>query len=174
MVGNYQNAYLDQLINLAEDAVFDGNYTQAKRLLDNGLAFEPGYAKLHYTYAWMYHYHQVDEPMAERHYKLTLWFDAHNSDALEELTELFLKRKQYGELMKMMLEAEKLEHVDKVFVYRTIGGVAERKNNYSEAIWYYRKALIDSMDNDDVSELKQNIKRAKLKRFKTQFRFASL
>ena len=66
---------IEQLIYLAEDAIDDGDYEYAKRLLMSAVYDEPGYFRLHYTLAWMYHYYQVNEDLAERHYLATVHFE---------------------------------------------------------------------------------------------------
>ncbi len=81
---------IEYLISLAEDAVFDADYNQASRLLYNALYDEPGYAKLHYTLAWMYHYYQFNEEKAIRHYELSLYFDPTGDYAYRQLVELLI------------------------------------------------------------------------------------
>ncbi len=61
---------IDILVDLAVDAVLTADYHTAKRLLDAGLYEEPGYARIHGTLAWMYHYFRTNTDMAELHY---LW-----------------------------------------------------------------------------------------------------
>lgn len=47
-----------------------------------------------------------------------------------------------------------------------LGKAAEVEGEFSEALSFYRKALVFCIDNDYSKELKQNIKRTKFKRFK--------
>jgi tetratricopeptide (TPR) repeat protein len=162
---------IEQLIRIAEDAVYDGDCHQAFKLIHSALLDEPGYPKLHYTLAWIYHYHQVNESLAERHYQLTLYFDPEYADAYRALTDLYFKKKKYEEVIGLMEKAQEVEQLDKDFIYMTLGKVEEKRSNFSDAIHFYRKALMNSVDNEDTKELRQNIKRAKLKRLKTMWRF---
>ncbi len=160
---------IEQLIILAEDAVFDGNYTQAKNLLDSGLMDEPGYPKLHYTLAWMYHYYQINLALAERHYLLTIYFDKAYFDAYEELTSLYLEERKYKRLVDLMEKAGNVKRMDQEFVLTTLGQLAERQGRFGDAIHFYKKAMMHCMDNYNAKELKQHVKRTRFKRFKMIF-----
>ncbi len=70
-----------------------------------------------------------------------------------------------------MLKAENAGHLDKDFIFETLGHLAEKQGNFGLAIRNYRKALMHSMDNNASKELKQNIKRTKFKKFKTNWRW---
>lgn len=162
---------IEYVITLAEDAVYDGDYNQASRLLHNALCDEPGYAKLHYTLAWMYHYYQFNEPKAVRHYELTLYFDPTCDHAFRQLVELLMDKKRYEAVKAQLTKAEKECHIEKDFIYEELGHLAEKQGDYRAAIGYYRKALMHSMDNSASKELKQNIKRTRFKKFKTDWRW---
>lgn len=162
---------IEYIISLAEDAVYEGDYHQAGKLLHNALYDEPGYAKLHYTLAWMYHYYQFNENKAVRHYELSLYFDPTCDDAFKELIALLLDKKRYGAAKDQLTKAENSGHIEKDFIYESLGHLAEKQGDYSAAIAYYRKALMHSMDNYTSNELKQNIKRTRFKKFKTTWRW---
>ncbi len=162
---------IDYLISLAEDAVFEGDYNQASRLLYNALYDEPGYAKLHYTLAWMYHYYQFNEVKAVRHYELSLYFDPTCDYAYRQLVELLMDKKRYEAVNNILLKAENAGHLDKDFIFEILGHLAEKQGDFGLAIRNYRKALMHSMDNNASKELKQNIKRTKFKKFKTYWRW---
>ena len=147
---------LEELIKIAEQEIYAGNYNQANQLLESGLMDEPGYAKLHYTLGWMNHFHTDNKALAERHYQLTIHFDPEFKDAYEYLSDLYYDHKKLVGLKLLMAKAEKVSEIEKDFVYSILGKVAEAEGNYSEALRYYKKALIHCMDNDDSKELKQN------------------
>lgn len=160
---------LEHLIYLAEDAIYECDYEHAKKLLISAVYDEPGYYKLHYTLAWMYHYHQVNENLAERHYQATIHFEPGFLDAYRELSALYFKRKKYNELQILMDRASISSDIPKEFVYETRGSIQERMGNYKNAIFNYKKALMYYMDNDDLHETRKTIKRVKWKRFKSRF-----
>lgn len=161
---------LEELINIAEQTVYSGNPHQAIKLLKTGLNDEPGYPRLHFTMAWIYHYYLEDKAMAERHYQLAIYFDVEYKDAYEYLAELYYTNKKLKGLKLLMKKAGEAPEIEKDFVYSMLGKVAETEGNFAEALRCYRKALNSCMDNSDAKELKQNIKRTKLKRFKNSWK----
>ncbi|MBL3658903.1 hypothetical protein [Fulvivirga sediminis] len=168
---NIYDQYIEDLIPFAEDAIYEGDYHLAHKLLMSGLTDEPGYPKLHYTMGWMYHYYQVNEAMAERHYQLAIYFDASYVEAYENLADLYWAKRKYQPLTQLMLKAEKCEEIDKDYVYSVLGKIAETQCEYRKAIGYYRKALMSSVDNHTTKELKQDIKRTRIKKFKNNWKW---
>lgn len=162
---------IEYLIDLAVEAVHEGDYLRARKLIDSGLMQEPGYPKLHSTLAWMYHYYQEDKEQAERHYLLAIYFDPENEYAWNGLIELALAHKKYDLLKERLLKARENHQLDEELVYGTLGKIAERQNRFAEAMVYYRKALMVSTDNDQSDELKKDVKRTRRKRFKTLFKW---
>ena len=165
-----KNDSLEILIRLAEDAIYDGDCIQAERLLKSGLLEEPGYARLHYTLGWMYNYHLEDNSKAENHYLWAIYFDPLYEDAYRELAFLYFDNREYKALKALMNKLIKKDAPGKVNAYNMLGKVAEAEAEFSIALKYYRKALMDCLNNDFSVELKQNIKRIKFKRFKTRFK----
>ena len=162
--------YIETVIQLAEDYMRDGDSQKAKLMLENALMEEPGYPKLHYTMGWLYEDYLVDQIMAERHYGLAIKFDPGYRDPYLYLTDLYLKRKQYNELRRVLNGAFNYDEIEDSFIYENLGKVEEAEGNYRTAIQFYKKALFHSMNNQQVKELKQNIKRSRFKRIKLSWK----
>ena len=163
---NTYDEQIEQLIYLAEDAIYDCDYEYAKRLLMSAVYDEPGYFRLHYTLAWMYHYHQINEELAERHYQATVYFEPGFFNAYRELTELYLKRRKFEALEKLMDKAIACPEIPKDYVFETLGKIEERRGDFKAAILHYKRAQIHCMNNDYLRELKQTVRRVKFKQLK--------
>ncbi len=161
---------LEDLINIAEDEVFEGNYQQAYNLLQSGLYEEPGYPKLHYTLAWLFNYYSINKLRAERHYILTIKFDPEYEAAYSDLVDIHIDAKRYKYAKAILIRALTVESLDHVALHKKLGVVYEKLGDYVNAIREYRKAMMESTDNDDSAELKKDVKRIRMKRFKTIFR----
>lgn len=148
----------------------EGNCEQGKRLLESGLYDEPGYAKLHNTLGWMYQYYQMNVDLAIRHYELAIYFDAENDSAYRNLAYLLFNEKRYKEATDLLVRALATKSVDKAYVYERLGTLSEKRENYQEAMDFYQKALMECIDNEEITEIKQNIKRTRMKRFKTRLK----
>lgn len=88
----------------------------------------------------MYHYYQFNESKAVRHYELTLYFDPTCDYAFSQLVELLMDKKRYEEVKAQLTKVENAGHLEKDFIYETLGHVAEKLADYRGAIGYYRKA----------------------------------
>jgi tetratricopeptide (TPR) repeat protein len=157
---------IEELIALAEQEVYAGNFHQAIKLLQNALYDEPGYAKLHYTLGWVFNYYLEDTISAVRHYRMAVYFDCTYKSAYIELAEILFEERRMKEVKNLMAKAKRVQGLDKTFIYATLGKVAEQQQSFAEALGCYRRAVVNCMDNDRLMELKQTIKRTKLKRFK--------
>lgn len=161
----YQES-IEQIINWAEDALYDGDLVYARKLLYSALEDEPGYARLHFTIGWMYHYYYQNYNQAEHYYKWAIHFDSRYADAFVELNRLYNKLGWYGKVITLMKKAAEIESIDQEYINCNLAIALERKGHFQEALRYYRKALMCSLDVDSSKELRQHIKRAKLKKLK--------
>lgn len=161
---------IEQVIALAEDAIMEGDCQNGKRMLENVLYDEPGYAKVHATLAWMYRFYQTDEKQAIRFYELALFFEPDNSDHFENLADFYLDKRMFERLERLLLRGLNQDEMAKEFIFENLGRIREKEGRFAEAISFYRKALVHCMDNDEMQELKQTIKRTKFKRFKNRIK----
>lgn len=161
---------IEQLIGIAEDAIHDGEYQKARQLIHTALCDEPGYPKLHATLAWMYHYHNEDHDLAERHYSLAIYFDPDYEYAWGGLTELLMAQKRYTLLSSKLLMARENPRLDQEFILHSLGQLAERQRYFKEAMVFYKQALMECTDNDSSAELRKDVKRTRMKWFKTIFK----
>lgn len=162
--------YIENVIQLAEDAIYDGRYDEAKKWLESGLMEEPGYPKLHAKMGSLYHYNFDNKALAEKHYHLAVKFNPQFQEVYEDLAQLYLDHKKYVGLKALMLKALKNDGIDKAFVFENLGKVTESEGDYKKAINYYKKALFEALDNYDADELKKHIKRNKYKRIKLRWK----
>lgn len=163
---NMYDEGLEQLIQIATDAIFDNDYNKGRSLLENGLLEEPGYPKLHYTLGWFYHYYHENPVLAKRHYELAILFDQNYQEAFEELVELCKSQKQYDCINHYMAKARASTKIGIDYIFETQGRVAESIGEFREAQKFYRLAIQNSMDNNQTTELRKTLKRCRFKRIR--------
>ncbi len=156
--------YIENLIQLAEEAIDDCNYQQAKDLLESGLAEEPGYPKLHASMGRLFHYDLENPAMAEKHYHLAIHFKPDYQGVYEDLAWLYIKHKKYIGLEHWMKKARKVKGLNKCMIYENLGKVAEEKEDFKKALKLFKKGLLKSLNDHDASRLKKHIKRNKYKK----------
>lgn len=156
--------YIENVIQLAEEAIYEDKYDEAEKLLKSGLLEEPGYAKLHFKLGDLYQYNLQHKAQAERFYQLAIHFNPKYQEAYEELVALYLEHNKFKGIEIWMRKAERVKELNKAFVYENLGKVSEKKKRYKHALVMFKKALMESLDNHQTSELKKHIKRIKYKR----------
>jgi len=159
-----RNEELEYLINLAEEEIFDGNLEKGQNLLMTGLADEPGYARLHYAMAWLFHEYKEHVDLAIRHYELVLHFDVAYRQAYFALVPLCWEKQDFEKLKQLLRLAEQ-QVIDNDFVFEQLGKVAEKEDQLKLASGHYRKALMHSISNDRTRSLKGDLRRCNYKRF---------
>ena len=167
---NMYDEYIENVIQLVDDALRESRIEEAKRLLEGALMEEPGYAKLHAKLGDLYYYETENLAMAENHYHLAIRFYPKYQEVYRDLADMYLDHRKFDGLKKLMTKALDVEGIDQAFVYEKLGQAAEAQGQYKEAIEFYRKGLFASLDNTDASELKKHIKRNKYKRLKLRWR----
>ena len=100
--------HIENVIQLSDEALNDGNYEEARGLLENGLMEEPGYAKLHLKMGDIYQYHIQNPELSEMHYQWAIKFNPRSEEPYEELAELYNEHKKYAGLRHWIQYAEKL------------------------------------------------------------------
>jgi tetratricopeptide (TPR) repeat protein len=157
---NYEQYVLD-----AAKAFKEELYQEGKAHLDNALALEPTYGKAHNLLGWFYLYHLEDFGNAEVHLKLALKYAKQYSAPYINMIDLLFEAKRLDEHEKLVAEAMKVPGVSKVYLYNELGRNKEVHGKSADAIKYYFKAFRWSMDDLEISIIRDNIRRTRKKRW---------
>ena len=162
--------YIESVIQMADQAIDNSQYDEAKKWFELALYEEPGYAKLHYRIACLLQYNLFNYSQAEKHYWFAIKFNPDYKCAYDNLAELLLESSNYKDLEKLMHAALEAKSLHKAFAYEHMGKAAEAEGDYKTALSLYRKGIMASLENYDVDDLKDHIKRVKYKRFKKRWK----
>jgi tetratricopeptide (TPR) repeat protein len=155
----------EQYVLDAENAFAQGLYQEGKAYLDNAIAEEPTYGKAHNHLGWYYMFHQVDYAQAEVHLKLALKYAKQYSAPYIHMITLLFEAKRLDEHEKLVAKAMYVPGVSKSFLYNEIGRYHEVTGKITKAIRYYRMAIRWSFDKEEIEIIRENISRAKSKRW---------
>jgi len=157
---NYEQYVLD-----AEKAFEQGLYLEGKAYLDNALAEDPTYGKAHNHLGWFYMFHLEDYEKAEVHLRLALKYAKQYSAPYIHMIYLLFTANRLDEHEKLVAEAMKVPGVKKSFLFNEVGRRKEVTGKVSEAIKYYRMAIRWSLDEKEIEVFRDNIRRARSKRW---------
>lgn len=163
---NIYEEYIENVILLAKDAACDNRYEEAKKLLEGALMEEPGYAKVHAKLGDLYYYDLENTEQAARYYELAIRFHPAYQEVYRDLTDLYQEVQEYQKLTRLLKKALGVKGLEKVYLYEKLGQAEEAQGRFKQAIEYYKKGLLESLDNANTAELKKHIKRNRYKRFK--------
>lgn len=138
-------------------------YEDAQKLLNNLLSLEPGYAKAHNYLGWLYIYHLVDQNLAEMHLNYALLFDPSLEEAYLNLADLLDEQDRSEEKIGVLHRALKSPKTDKGWIYKLLGNSYEMCGQYRSAIIYYRKSLLNTINNSNSDGLGKSILRVRKK-----------
>jgi tetratricopeptide (TPR) repeat protein len=157
---NYELYVLD-----AEKAFEQGLYQEGKAYLDNALAEEPTYGKAHNHLGWYYMVLLGDYEKAEVHLRLALKYAKQYSAPYIHMILLLFEAERMDEHEKLIAKAMYVPGVKKSFLYNEVGRNKEVTGKILQAIKFYRKAIRWSMDEEEINVIRQNLGRAKNKRW---------
>ena len=156
---------LEQYVLDAEKAFEQGFYMEGKAFLESALTEEPTYGKAHNHLGWLYLFRLEDYEKAERHLKLALKYSQKYSAPYMHMISLLFESKRLEEHGYLIAAAMKVPGMSKSFLYSEKGKAFEVQGKYAQAIKWYRKAIRWSMEESEISAIRNYMKRAKSKRW---------
>jgi tetratricopeptide (TPR) repeat protein len=156
---------LEQYVLDAEKAFEQGHYLEGKAFLESALTEEPTYGKAHNHLGWLYLGRLDDLEKAERHLRLALKYSQKYSAPYIHLISLLFESKRLEEHEHLIAAAMKVPGVSRSFLYSEKGKAFEVKGKYTQAIKWYRKAIRWSMDESEITAVRNYMRRAKSKRW---------
>ena len=101
---------------------------------------------------------------AEEYYIKSLACDPYNINACMDYILLLIILSEYQKAQKMISHTQKLKGIDQSKINSYEGMICEHKQQFTEALSHYNKALLEAYNDDYIEELNKNIKRVKMKR----------
>lgn len=161
---------LEQYILDAEKEFEQQNYLQGKYYLEAALEEEPTFGKAHNHLGWLYLYQLNDLERAEQHLNLALKYTSGYGAPYTHMISLLFDAKRMDEHLKFLNKALGVPGVSNSYVYNDFGRHYEVKGKYRKAMKYYREAIKWSMEDHEMTMLKDNIRRCRDKKWMFLFR----
>ncbi len=156
---------LDQYILDAEDAFREENYLKGRELLEYALADEPTFAMAHNHMGWLYLNHLNDLEKAERHLMLAMKYSPNYGATYIHLAQLLFDCKRFDEHEALLLRALNIPRVSQSFIYNELGRNKEVGGHLRQAMRFYRLGIRWTLDEHELSVLKDNLRRCRSKRW---------
>ncbi len=150
---------VEQLYLEAEADIRNNNYHEAFEKYETILYEEPGFAPAHNSMGWIYKTQFDNYAKAENHFKAAMQADAQYPHPYFHLSTIYFDLDKFDLLKSHLEKCLHVATVEKAWIYYRFGMIEETLTNYHEAIVCYKKAILNSFNNEKIAEYKADIER---------------
>lgn len=159
----YNRLRYDELFAEADYQISQKKYAEAMQLLESILAEEPEYGKAYNHIGWIYETVLKDYAKAEDNYRKSLLYAPDYHAAYLNLSIVLSQQSKWEDLEKVLNAALELKGIDKANIYNEFGIMYELQGKYSNAINYYKKAILTTLNNQNINTYKDSVERCNQK-----------
>jgi tetratricopeptide (TPR) repeat protein len=155
--------HVEDLYLESDQAIKNGNFLEAKNLLETILSEEPNYSQAHNSLGWLYRTQFDDYETAENHFLAAIRFCPEYPHPYWNYVYLLTDTERFGELEKLLQQCLKVPMVNKAQVHSQFGLMHEYKEQYTKAITSYETAVRLSVHDEKIEEYRRSISRCRSK-----------
>ncbi len=156
-----QNA--DELYLTAEAEYKNSNFTEALRLYFEVLSEEPDCAPAHNSIGWIYRTQFDDYPKAERYYQMAIKANPTYPHSYWSLVYLLTDLERNEEVRQLMKRCQSIPSIDKSMIQQRLAVLSELEGNFNDAVGYYKKSILLTINDERIEELRKCIERCEYK-----------
>jgi tetratricopeptide (TPR) repeat protein len=157
------NNKMEELYLEAEADIRNNSYVEAFRKYESILYEEPGNGPTLNSLGWLYKTQIEDYKKAEKFYLACMNSSPNYPHAYINYAVLLTDMERFEELAKHLEKCLTIATIDKSMIYFRYGTMEELKLSFREAITYYEKAILVSLNDEKIKEYQDNISRCKVK-----------
>lgn len=141
---NVENLFLE-----VTRAIDEQNLSEAKNLLEEILAIDPGYGRAHDHLGWIYETKIKDFDQAKMHYELALKFCRKTYPfTYVNYAYLLIDYGHFERAMEIIEEGHTVQGIDRAVLFYQTGKINEHQMNFLKAFQFYKKAEKASVSKD--------------------------
>lgn len=157
------NTRTEALYLEAEADIRNSNFHEAFGKYEEILYEEPDYAPAHNSIGWIYKTQFENYQKAELHFKAAIAADSLYPHPYFHLAAILADLERFEELAKFLDRCIGIRTLDKSWVYFRFGMISEMRGQFNVAIDWYKKALMQTMNNEKVKDYQLDIERCTIK-----------
>lgn len=153
------NSQLVEIYLDADNDIKNNNYTDAFRKYESILFEEPGNAPAHNSLGWIYKTQLEDYERAEKHYRAAISADPRYPHAYYNYAMMLMDMERQEDLDRLLQEMMDVATIEKAWVYHRKGLISELKLDFEEAVRFFEKAILTSLNADKIKGYEEEIER---------------
>lgn len=157
------DTYVEDLILQVDRHFEDGEYSEARKVLEEILEMEPDCGRAHNHLGWLYYYKLDSYRKAEYHYKLALKFSPKYPAGWINYGNFLNYLGRFEELKKHVAVAMEVPGVNRAVMLNLLGQAHEAEGLNKLALDYYYEASMIASNKTDYKQFQENFTRAKEK-----------
>ncbi len=154
----------EELLNLANLDIKDGFFEEATKKLEQIISENPNFGKAYNHLGYLYEVKYRDFDKGETLYKLAIEKSPLYTATYYNYAILLSTLGKFDELKELLDTALTIPSIVKATIYNEYGIMLEQQGKLDEAIEYYRKCALNSMDTNVIERAKLSIDRCRLKK----------
>ena len=153
----------EELYLEAEADIRNNHFHGALQKFEDILYEEPGYAPAHNSIGWLFKTQFDNYKKAEVHFRAAIKADPDYPHPYFHLSVLLFDLERYEELDTHLQACLKKSIIDKSWIFYRYGMLNEMSGRFAEAIVFYERALLHTMNNEKVKDYQADIGRCHIK-----------
>jgi len=155
---------IEQIYLEAEADIRNSNYHEAFEKYESILYEEPSYAPAHNSMGWIYKNQFDDYKKSENHFKAAIQADPLYPHPYFHLASIYFDLDEFESLKNHLERCLNVVTLEKAWIYYRFGMIEENYGKLDDAIKLYQKAILNSFNNDKITEYKLDIERCETKK----------
>ena len=155
---------LEELLNQANTDIKNGKYDDASNKLEEIIDLDPNFGKAYNHLAYLYEVKFKEYEKGETLYKLCLEKSPMYPPVYYNYAVLLSTLGKYDELKKLLDTALTIPGITKATIYNEYAIMLEQEGKLEEAIEYYKKCGLNTLNKDVLDRAKGSIARCKSKK----------
>ena len=155
---------LEELLDKANIDIKNGLYDDATNKLEKIIDIDPNFGKAYNHLGYIYEVKFKEYEKGETLYKLCLEKSPMYTAVYYNYAVLLSTLGKYTELKELLDTALTIPGITKATIYNEYGIMNEQQGNLEEAIEYYKKCGLNTLNQDVLDRAKKSIARCKAKK----------
>lgn len=155
---------LEELLNRANTDIKNGAFDEATNKLEKIIDTDPNFGKAYNHLAYLYEVKFKEFEKGETLYKLCLEKSPMYPPVYYNYAVLLSTLRKYNELEELLNTAINIPGITKSTIFNEYAIMFEQQGKLDQAIEYYKKCALDTLDKGILERAKSSIERCNLKK----------